>query len=214
VRSRGGRRSRAAFIGILPAGILAYPTQLSGFIAGAWTNGALTDPDGVITAAIWDGYVKSLIYFGLLGAWGQSTNLFSATEVAETIGADLETINAWLEVGAIDRAVFGGGRFSKYELQRAALTFELVKFGLSPRSARDVVWEMEHDLQQIWAGTISNQYKAYAIIIPNNQKKWLLIWCWKVSTEEIDPSSQSHIILPISDILARVTNDTEQACQH
>jgi hypothetical protein len=56
-----------AFIGILPAGILAYPTQLSGFIAGAWT-GALTDPDGVITAAIWDGYIKPLIYFGLLGA--------------------------------------------------------------------------------------------------------------------------------------------------
>ena len=80
----------------------------------------------------------------------QSINLFSATEVAETIGANLETINSWLEVGAIDRAVFGGGRFSKYELQRAALTFELVKFGLSPSSARDVVWEMEYDLQQVW----------------------------------------------------------------
>ena len=56
----------------------------------------------------------------------RSCNLFSATEVAETIGTDLETINEWLEVGAIDRAVFGGGRFSKYELQRAALTFEMV----------------------------------------------------------------------------------------
>jgi hypothetical protein len=144
----------------------------------------------------------------------QSTNLFSASEVAKTIGADLETINGWLQVGAINRAVFGGGRFSKYELQRAALTFELVKFGLSPPSARDVVWEMENDLQQIWAGTISNQYKAYAIVIPNKQKKWLVIWCWKVSTEEIDPSSQSHIILPISDILAHVANDTEQARQH
>ena len=43
----------------------------------------------------------------------RSSNLFSATEVAETIGTDLETINEWLEVGAIDRAVFGGGRFSK-----------------------------------------------------------------------------------------------------
>ena len=81
----------------------------------------------------------------------QSTNLFSATEVADTIGADLETIHAWLEAGAIDRAVFGGGWFSKYELQRAALRFELVKFGLSPLSARDVVWEMEYELQQIWA---------------------------------------------------------------
>ena len=141
----------------------------------------------------------------------QSINLFSATEVAETIGANLETINSWLEVGAIDRAVFGGGRFSKYELQRAALTFELVKFGLSPSSARDVVWEMEYDLQQIWAGTISNQYKTYAVVIPNRQKKWLVIWCWKASTEEVDPSPQSHIILPISDILARVTNDADAA---
>ena len=43
----------------------------------------------------------------------QGSKLFSASEVAETIGADLETINEWLEVGAIDRAVFGGGRFSK-----------------------------------------------------------------------------------------------------
>jgi hypothetical protein len=144
----------------------------------------------------------------------QSTNLFSATEVAEALGADLETIDRWLEVGAIDRAVFGGGRFSKYEVQRAALTFELVKLGLSPCSARDVVWEMEYDLQQVWAGTISNQYRAYAVIIPNKQKEWLVIWYWKVSTEEINPSPQSHIILPISDILARVTNDTEQARQH
>src|SRR5215471_8906539 len=80
----------------------------------------------------------------------RSSNLFSATEVAETIGTDLETINEWLEVGAIDRAVFGGGRFSKYELQRTALTFEMVKLGLAPSRARDVVWEMEYDLQQIW----------------------------------------------------------------
>jgi hypothetical protein len=62
----------------------------------------------------------------------ESHNLFSAKEVAETIGADLETVNEWLEVGAIDRAIFGGGQFSKYELHRAALVFELVKFGLPP----------------------------------------------------------------------------------
>jgi hypothetical protein len=102
----------------------------------------------------------------------RSSNLFSATEVAETIGTDLETINEWLEVGAIDRVVFGGGRFSKYELQRAALTFEMVKLGLAPSRARDVVWEMEYDLQQIWGATVSNHYKAYAILIPNKQNKW------------------------------------------
>jgi hypothetical protein len=59
-----------AFIGILPIGILAYPTQLSEFIAGAWTNGGLTGPDRMITAAMWADYIKPLIYFGLLGAWG------------------------------------------------------------------------------------------------------------------------------------------------
>jgi hypothetical protein len=143
----------------------------------------------------------------------RSSSLFSASEVAETIGTDLETIIEWLEVGAIDRAVFGGGRFSKYELQRAALTFEMVKLGLAPSRARDVVWEMEYDLQQIWGATVSNHYKAYAILIPNKQDKWLVFWCWKVSTEEIDPSPQSYIILPVSDILARVTDETEQARQ-
>ena len=115
----------------------------------------------------------------------RNSNLFSATEVAETIGTDLETINEWLEVGAIDRAVFGGGRFSKYELQRAALTFEMVKLG--PSRARDVVWE---------------------------KNKWLVFWCWTESKEEIEPPAPGHIILPVSDILVRVTNETEQARQH
>jgi hypothetical protein len=144
----------------------------------------------------------------------RSSNLLSATEVAETIGTDLETINEWLEVGAIDRAVFGGGRFSKYELQRAALTFEMVKLGLAPSRARDVVWEMEYDLQQIWGATVSNHYKAYAILIPNKQNKWLVFWCWTASKEEIEPPAPGHIILPVSDILARVTNETEQPRQH
>ena len=31
----------------------------------------------------------------------QGPNLFSAEQVAKTIGADLETVNEWLEVGAI-----------------------------------------------------------------------------------------------------------------
>ncbi len=74
------------------------------------------------------------------------------TEVAARIGADLETVTDWVEIGAIDRTVFGGGRFSKNELLRAALVFELVKFGLSPSCARDIVREMEYDLHLIWEG--------------------------------------------------------------
>ena len=87
----------------------------------------------------------------------------------------------------------------------------MVKLGLTPSRARDVVWEMEYDLQQIWGATVSNHYKAYAILIPNKQNKWLVFWCWKVLTEEIDPSPQSYIILPVTDILDRVTNETAQA---
>ena len=143
----------------------------------------------------------------------ESHNLFSAEEVAETIGADLETVNEWLEVGAIDRAIFGGGQFSKYELHRAALVFEQVKFGLSPSCAKDLIREMEYDLQQVW-GRMPSHFKAYAIIIPTS-REWLVSWCWKSSTETIDPlPMEDHIILPVSDILARVTTETKQVRGH
>jgi len=139
----------------------------------------------------------------------ESHNLFSAEEVAETIGADPETVNEWLEVGAIDRAIFGGGQFSKYELHRAALVFELVKFGLSPSCAKDLIREMEYDLQQIWS-RIPSSFKAYLILIPT-RRKWLVSWLWKPSTEAIDRLPlEDHIILPVSDILARVTDETKQ----
>jgi uncharacterized small protein (DUF1192 family) len=143
----------------------------------------------------------------------RSLNLFSVTEVAARIGADLETVTDWVEVGAIDRAVFGGGRFSKNELLRAALVFELVKFGVSPSCARDIVREMEYDLQQIWGG-IPRHFKAYAIVIPTN-KKWLVSWCWIRPAKEIDPfPAEDEIILPVSDILDRVTDETKQERQH
>jgi hypothetical protein len=143
----------------------------------------------------------------------ESHNLFSAEEVAETIGADLKTVNEWLEVGAIDRAIFGGGQFSKYELHRAALVFELVKFGLSPSCAKDLIREMEYDLQQIWS-RIPSSFKAYLILIPT-RRKWLVSWLWKPSTEAIDRLPvQDHIILPVSDILARITDETRQVRGH
>ena len=135
------------------------------------------------------------------------------TEVAARIGADLETVTDWVEVGAIDRAVFGGGRFSKNELLRAALVFELVKFGLSPSCARDIVREMEYDLQQIWRG-IPRHFKAYAIVISTN-RKWLGSWCRMRPAKEIDPFPvEDQIILPVSDILNRVADETKEVRQH
>jgi hypothetical protein len=143
----------------------------------------------------------------------RSLNLFSLTEVAARIGADLETVTDWVQIGAIDRAVFGGGRFSKNELLRAALVFELVKFGLSPSCARDIVREMEYDLQQIWEG-IARHFKAYAILIPTN-RKWLISWCWMRPAVELDLfPEEDQIILPVSDILGRVTDETKQVRHH
>ena len=130
-------------------------------------------------------------------------------QVAKTIGADLDTINDWLEVGAIGRAVFGGGQFSRYELDRAALVFELVKFGLSPSCAREIVREMEYDLQQVWT-RIPSYFKAYALVTPT-RRKWLVSWCWMKSSEQIDLLPlKDHIVLSVSDTLARITNETNQ----
>ena len=143
----------------------------------------------------------------------RSPNLFSVPEVAARIGADLETVTDWVEIGAIDRAVFGGGRFSKNELLRAALVFELVKFGLSPSCAGDIVREMEYDLQQIWGG-IPRHFKAYAIVIPTN-RKWSVFWCRMRPAKEIDPFPvEDQIILPVSDILNRVADETKEVRQH
>jgi hypothetical protein len=41
--------------------------------------------------------------------------------------------------------------------------------------ARDIVREMEYDLQLVWT-TIPSDFKAYAIIIPAG-RKWLVSWC-------------------------------------
>jgi hypothetical protein len=142
------------------------------------------------------------------GASRQDPNLFSAKQVAKAVGTDLETVNEWLDVGAVDRAVFGGGQFSRNELHRVALVFELVKFGFSPSCARDIVREMEYDLQLVWT-RIPSDFKAYAIIIPAG-RKWLVSWCWMGPAAEIDPFPvEDQIILPVSDILDRVADETK-----
>jgi hypothetical protein len=72
---------------------------------------------------------------------------------------------------------------------------------------------MEYDLQLIWEG-IPRHFKAYAIVIPTN-RKWLVSWCWMRPAAEIDPFPiEDQIILPVSDILGRVTDETKQVRQH
>jgi hypothetical protein len=83
-----------------------------------------------------------------------------------------------------------------------------VKLG-HPSSAADVIREVEDDLQQIWAEAASNNYTAYAIVITNKRKKELVFWCWKALTEKIAPTAQGQIILPVTEILARVIDPNE-----
>jgi hypothetical protein len=70
--------------------------------------------------------------------------------------------------------------------------------------ARDIVREMEYDLQLVWT-TIPSHFKAYAIIIPAG-RKWLVSWCWKKSSDQME----SHIVLRVSDALTHVTNETKR----
>jgi hypothetical protein len=57
------------------------------------------------------------------------------------------------------------------------------------------------DLQQVWTNTPSH-FKAYALVIPTG-RKWLVSLCSKIPVED-------HIVLPISDTLTRITNETRQ----
>jgi hypothetical protein len=59
-----------AVIGALPAGILSYPVRDPELHAGTWVNGMSSVANAVTTAAMWGGYIKPLMYFGLLGALG------------------------------------------------------------------------------------------------------------------------------------------------
>jgi hypothetical protein len=88
-----------------------------------------------------------------------------------------------------------------------ALIFELVKFGFSPSCARDIVREMEYDLQLVWT-RIPTDFKTYAIIITAG-RRWLVSCCWKKSSDQIDMlPMKGHIVLPVSDTLTRITNET------
>jgi hypothetical protein len=59
-----------AMIGAAPAAILTYQTQRPGFHAGAWMDGVSAVASEAVRSAIWMGYIKPLMYCGLLGALG------------------------------------------------------------------------------------------------------------------------------------------------
>jgi hypothetical protein len=146
-------------------------------------------------------------------------SLVSSTELAEIIGTDLETVDNWLRRGIIARARVGGRQlrsrlFSTDEVYKAALINELVKLGLGPSSASDAV-------SQLWSQwkKRGGTEKIFAVMFPDG-KDWSVLLCWQKTasgllykmgrsaaskSEEVELPKQGFAVLPISDILDRVT---------
>ena len=100
------------------------------------------------------------------------TVFVSAAELAEIIGADLETVNNWIRRGIITRTPIGRPRlrnrlFSKEEVYKTALKQELVRLGISPSSASEVVNAFWKDWDK---RDPPGNRKLYAVILPSNGK--------------------------------------------
>jgi hypothetical protein len=143
--------------------------------------------------------------------------LVSSAELAHVIGIDLETINNWLRRGSIGRSPVGGRQmrnrlFSMMEVYKAAFIADLVKLGISPSSAAEAVAE----LWKQWDGKQpSDGRRLYALVVPT-EGKWTVLIAWqgpsggplhKVGRSgEIELPNQTFAVLPVSDVLDRVSD--------
>jgi hypothetical protein len=148
------------------------------------------------------------------------TVFVSAAELAEIIGTDLETVNNWIRRGIINRTPIGqrplrNRLFSKDEVYKAALKNELVKLGIAPSPASDVVntlWK-DHD-----GKGPPEKHNLYAVVLPKNGKLAVALCTRKKSggplykyklgasrdsksMVEMDLPQQAFAVLPISAVL-------------
>src|SRR5215203_949864 len=151
-----------------------------------------------------------------------SDTLISASELVEIVGADPESISNWIRRGVISRSALGGRAtrnrlFSTAEVYKTALTYELIKTGLSPSSASDAVNEL---WKSWWARELPEGKNVCAILSPTGNK-WSASFCWQkksggplykstkqsgfTGSAQIDLPSQAFVALPLSDLLAEVT---------
>jgi hypothetical protein len=144
--------------------------------------------------------------------------LITAVELAEIIGADLETINNWIRRGIISRMPIGGRQlrarlFSPDEVYKAALTNELVRLGIAPSPAMEaanLVWK-EWEKK----GTPEAQ-KVYAVVLPSGDK-WSAVLCSQRTSGgplyqgagsarfQMELPKQAFAVIPISDAFERVS---------
>jgi hypothetical protein len=146
--------------------------------------------------------------------------LVSASELAEIVGIDNETVNNWLRYGIITRAPVGGRQlrnrlFSADEVYKTALKNELVKLGIPPSQASEAV----NSLWREWGKKdVPEGWNVYALLWPSNDK-WIVALCSQKSsgrplykfgksklTEEIDFPKRTCALIPISEIMERVSS--------
>jgi hypothetical protein len=155
--------------------------------------------------------------------------LFTSAELAEVIGADLETIKNWVRRGIISRARIGGRQmpnrlFSEDEVYKIAVTYELVKLGLAPSAAAaaaNTVWEQRD------GADFFGEKQICAILFPTDHK-WTAVLCWQLEEggplyrltrssarhqEKIQVPDRSFAVIPITVTLARVTEKLGNICE-
>jgi hypothetical protein len=146
--------------------------------------------------------------------------LFNSAELAEVIGADLETIKNWVRRGVISRTPLGGRQmpnrlFTAEEVYKTAVKYELVKLGLPPSSAANAVnsiWKQckTHDL----LGT----KQVCAVLFPADDK-WTTLLCWQTErggtlynftrpaaprVEKVPLPDRAFAVIPITATLRRI----------
>jgi hypothetical protein len=143
----------------------------------------------------------------------------SANELAEVLDVHPTTIDNWVRRKIITRAPVGKRQlrnrlFSAKDIYSAALTNELVKLGLPPSSATDVVsilWTKWNDPPA--------ERDLYAIVSPKHGK-WTVTLCSQSkpggplykfgkagaikTDEEMELPKQTFAVIPISQVLNRV----------
>jgi hypothetical protein len=146
--------------------------------------------------------------------------LVSAAELGEVIGADLETVKNWIRREIITRAPIGGRQlrnrlFSADEVYKTALKNELVKLGIPPSQASEAV----NALWKEWGkNDVPEGWKVYAVLWLSTDK-WNVILCSQKisggplykfgkskSTEEMELPKQTCALIPISEIMERVSS--------
>ena len=147
-----------------------------------------------------------------------STVLVSASELAEIVGADQETINNWIRRGIITRAPIGGRQlrarlFSTEDVYRAVLTNELVRLGIQPSPAM----EASNSIWNAWEKKNAPEgQKIYALVMPDKDGWVVELCCRKASggpfykfgrkpIEQLELPKHAFAVIPISDIFEYVS---------